>query len=134
MVLALPNTWEHSMLPPGRKFTLKRSCTLSKHLPGKGKRFSGHRKMFPALVCARQPQPTMSPTVCHFCPFINNLMFKKKKKGLQSQKKKKRIHSKLNKLFFPLRVKHLCILKCQFCHASLIKATGFREKEVSLAS
>lgn len=130
VALALLNAGECSRLPPGRKFTRKLSCILSNHLPGKGKRLSDHReKKFPYFcVC---PAATDNSVIhCLSLPlFINNLMFKEKK---LFKAKKKKIHSKLNKLFFPLRVKHLCILKCQLCHTGLIKATGFREKDVSL--
>lgn len=96
---------------------------------GKGSQTTEKKKFPYFCVC---PAATDNSVIhCLSLPlFINNLMFKEKK--LFKAKKKKKTHSKLNKLFFPLRVKHLCILKCQLCHTGLIKATGFREKDVSL--
>lgn len=64
------------------------------------------------------------PIYC-FHSFINNLMFRKKQ-ALQSKKK---IHSKLNKLFFLVRVKCLCILKIQFCHEGFIKTTDLERRK-----
>lgn len=136
--LALLNGTEHIVgLPPvtPRWKVYTKACSLNLYVsPRAGEGKNKNRKNTGNVLPLPCVSGSHNPNVYYclrFIAFALSLIIQCLRKNQALQSTKKSIQSYINFFFGGVvRVKCLCMLKCQFCRTDLIKVTGFGEKEV----